>query len=100
MRRPRGGRRRYRGNYYYRDGEKSPLVKAPDAFALRRDGHAPAGGGEDGLAALRMADAVYEAARSGALRHFESGQAARAVLGAGQYHGGPRSSGAQRSGCG
>ena len=49
MRRPRGGRERYRGNYYYRDGQKFPLVKVPDAFALRRDGHAPAGGGEDGL---------------------------------------------------
>ncbi len=35
--------RRYRGNYFYRDGQKLPLVKLPDAFALRlREGRLPA----------------------------------------------------------
>ncbi|HEV8663503.1 MAG TPA: S8 family serine peptidase [Candidatus Methylomirabilis sp.] len=37
------GRRRYRGNYFYRDGQKFPLTKLPDAFALRlREGRLPA----------------------------------------------------------
>lgn len=33
----------YRGNYFYRDGQRLPLVKAPDAFALRlKAGQLPA----------------------------------------------------------
>jgi len=41
MRRSRTNRR-YRGNYFYRDGQKLPLVKLPDAFALRlREGRLP-----------------------------------------------------------
>lgn len=33
----------YRGNYFYREGEKHALVKAPDTFALRlREGRLPA----------------------------------------------------------
>lgn len=43
MKRPRGGRRRYRGNYFYRDGQKFSLAKIADAFALRlREGRLPA----------------------------------------------------------
>ncbi len=33
----------YRGNYYYRDGQRLALEKAPDAFALRlKEGRLPA----------------------------------------------------------
>ena len=38
-----GRRASYRGNYFYRDGQKFPLVKAPDAFTLRlKEGRLPA----------------------------------------------------------
>ena len=57
MRRPRGGGRKYRGNYFYRDGQKLSLVKASDAFALRlKQGRRPAQLG--GWARERLAPAA------------------------------------------
>ncbi len=41
-------------------------------LAAIRNGQAPAAGAEDGLAALRVVEAVYEAARSGATVHLSS----------------------------
>jgi subtilisin family serine protease len=43
MKRSPARRAPYRGNYYYRDGRKLPLVKVPDTFALRfKAGQLPA----------------------------------------------------------
>ena len=61
----------YEEHMDFPDPDRSWEAEWEDVLAAFRDGQPPPVGGEDGLAALRLVEAVYEAARSGATVRVE-----------------------------